>query len=119
MAVGRASATLTVLGLMSGTSADGIDGALVHVSAVPSLDDARGAFHHHVSFTAAQRQAVFALFNTSRANVEDVSGLNFWLGEWFAAAALDTIRAAGRRPQDVDLIGSHGQTVFHSPPGAE
>ena len=118
MAAGDALATLTVLGLMSGTSADGIDGALVRVSAMPSLDDARVAFHHHVPFTATQRQAILALFDTTRANVEDVSRLNFWIGEWFAEAALNTIHAAGRRPQDVDLIGSHGQTIFHCPPGA-
>ncbi|MDQ3699933.1 MAG: anhydro-N-acetylmuramic acid kinase [Chloroflexota bacterium] len=101
---------------MSGTSADGIDGVIVHVSEAPSLDLVQAAFHHHQLFTPLQREAVFSLFDSARATAEHVCRMNFLLGEWFAAAALETVRAAGLSPADVDLIGSHGQTVVHLPP---
>lgn len=111
-----AGRTLRVLGLMSGTSADGIDGVIVPVSEAPSLHLVQAAFHHHQPFTPEQREAVFSLFDTARATAEDVCRMNFLLGEWFAAAALATIRVAGLSPADVDLIGSHGQTIVHLPP---
>ncbi len=101
---------------MSGTSADGVDGAIVRLSLAPTLADARAAFHRYVPFTPEQRAAIFSLFDAQRADLEEICRLNFQLGEWFAAAALETIDAAGLRPAAVDLIGSHGQTVWHCPP---
>ena len=47
----------------------------------------------------------------------DICHLNALLGEWFADAALGVIRSAQLSPEDVDLIGSHGQTVHHLPHG--
>ncbi len=49
------------------------------------------------------------------APVEDVCAANFDLAEWFAAAALETLRLAGTNPEDCDLIASHGQTIWHIP----
>jgi anhydro-N-acetylmuramic acid kinase len=111
------SRPLLVLGMMSGTSADGIDCALLTVPERPRLADARGAIHHHVAFSARQRREVFALFETPRATADTLCQMNFAMGEWFAAAAREAIAAAGRSLDEVDLIGSHGQTVFHCPPG--
>jgi anhydro-N-acetylmuramic acid kinase len=112
-----AARPLLVLGLMSGTSADGIDGVLVRLSETPSLAKVQGAFHHHRPFTAEQRAAVFALFGPPPVPPEAVCRMNFALGEWFAAAALETLAAAGVSVAAVDVIGSHGQTVVHLPPG--
>jgi anhydro-N-acetylmuramic acid kinase len=111
-----AAPVLTALGLMSGTSADGIDGVLVRLSDRPTLPEVQAAFHHHLPFSARQREAVFALFDPATASAERVCRMNFELGEWFATAALETLRAAGEAAQVVDVIGSHGQTVLHLPP---
>jgi anhydro-N-acetylmuramic acid kinase len=105
--------------MMSGTSADGIDGVLVRLSESPSLAEVQAAFHHHRPFSAEQRAAVFALFEAPPAPPEVLCRMNFALGEWFAVAALETLAAAGVSPEAVDVIGSHGQTVVHLPPGPD
>ena len=111
---------MVLVGLMSGTSADGIDAAVLKIGWPPSIDTAGHLVRLHTRpFAPAEREMVFALFDTKRANVEQVSAANFQIGEWFAEAALSAINASGLTPEEVDLIGSHGQTIFHAPPGAD
>ncbi|HXI17865.1 MAG TPA: anhydro-N-acetylmuramic acid kinase [Chloroflexota bacterium] len=110
--------TLLVMGLMSGTSADGIDAVLLAVPAHPQLEDVRYAHHFHRPYSPEERDTIFALFDTERTTARNVCMMNFRIGEWFADASLEAVRSSGHSIKDVDLIGSHGQTVFHSPPGA-
>jgi anhydro-N-acetylmuramic acid kinase len=107
---------LVVVGLISGTSADGIDGVVARLPANPGLGDVVSLTHHHVPLLGARREAIFAAFDTPRATAEMICRLNFDVGEWFAEAALETVAVAGFRPDHVDVIASHGQTVFHDPP---
>jgi anhydro-N-acetylmuramic acid kinase len=102
---------------MSGTSADGIDAALVTLPERPALSDLRDVRLFHRPFAAAERDAIFALFDTDRTTARDVAAMNFQIGEWFAAAALGALSEWGLTPDAVDLIGSHGQTIYHQPPG--
>jgi anhydro-N-acetylmuramic acid kinase len=118
IAVSDAERPLVALGLMSGTSADGIDAALLRLDGRSALEAARGAVHVHVPYQPWQREAVQALFDTPRATADVVCRMNFAIGEWFADAATRAIAAAGLRPEAVDVIGSHGQTIFHEPPGS-
>ncbi len=111
-----ASIELVVVGLISGTSADGIDGVVARLPATPSIESARSLTHHHVPLDGMRRSAIFKAFDTARSTADVVCRLNFDVGEWFAEAALSAIDAAGLRPDQVDVIASHGQTIYHDPP---
>jgi anhydro-N-acetylmuramic acid kinase len=104
---------MRVMGMMSGTSADGIDVALVRVTGAPLSISARLDRHHHVPFPARVREDILRLSNGTATTTEEVSRLNFVLGEEFARAALLACRQWRMPLGKIDLIGSHGQTVFH------
>lgn len=104
-----------VVGLMSGTSVDGVDAALVEIGGTDSDPQIKLlAFENH-PYPAAVRARIFELFRPEAATVDKVGYMNFLLGEIFADAALSVIERAGLSPAAVDLVGSHGQTVWHHP----
>jgi anhydro-N-acetylmuramic acid kinase len=101
------------LGLISGTSADGIDAALVRFE--PELEVIAAQTS---PYPAALRARVLALAH-SQASIalDDYGRLDVEIGECFAAAALSVLRIAGVDATAVSAIGSHGQTVCHRPAG--
>ena len=106
------------IGLMCGTSADSIDAACVRLEGAPPM-----LRWQLLSFTThglepALREEIFRAFRPETATVDRLCQLNFTLGEAFASAALEAASAAGLLPEQVDFIGSHGQTVWHIPPGS-
>jgi len=107
-----AKATRTVIGLMSGTSADGIDAALCHISGTGETLRAEVVAFRCYPFEPSIRRELMALF-TPEAPVGEVGAMNVLLGRRFAEAALDLRRESG--VGEVDLIASHGQTVCHLP----
>jgi len=103
-----------VIGLMSGTSLDGIDAALVEFDGDAPEWSVRAFLEQ--PYSAEQRTLIHgALLDGTAASL---CTLHAQLGEWFAAAALRACAQAGVAPQDVHVIGSHGQTVWHEPPRA-
>ncbi len=109
---------MIVVGLMSGTSADGVDAVVARLAGAPPLLDWSLLTHLHIPYSAAWRSEIFACFRPETASVDRLCRMNFALGQLFAEAALAAIQAAGLAPAQVDLIGSHGQTVWHIPPGS-
>src|SRR5579862_985641 len=111
----RAASTRLVLGLMSGTSVDGIDVALVRIA--PSITEnaahARLENFATMPFPAAVRAEVLRVAEGTSVTTGDLSQLNFRLGQLFAEAALRACRKFRVAPGRISLIGSHGQTVFH------
>ena len=107
--------TKLVVGLMSGTSMDGIDAVLARITG-SGLSTAVETVHFVVhSYPDAVKAR---LLDIPSWGVADVSETNFVLGELFAEAALNVIDEAGLNPDDVHLVGSHGQTVSHLPRSA-
>jgi len=110
-----------VLGLMSGTSVDAIDVALARIAV------AEGGARRRVEMVAAGetpfdpalRAAIFDSFPPNTGSIPRLAQLDVLIGEAFGAAALALLARSGIAPEQVDLIGSHGQTVFHAPHPAE
>jgi anhydro-N-acetylmuramic acid kinase len=110
---------------MSGTSADGVDVAIVDIRrpAGCRLPAGRGlggvellAFQT-LPYPADLRRQIFALFDPRTARVDDLCHLNFVLGEVFADALARVARRSGIALESIDLVGSHGQTIYHMPQG--
>jgi anhydro-N-acetylmuramic acid kinase len=108
---------MLIIGLMSGTSADGVDAALVEISGAPPALRWRLLQHTHRAYPAALQAEILACASAETGTVERLCALNFALGEAFATTVLDCARAAGLAPGVIDLVGSHGQTVWHIPTG--
>ena len=103
-----------VLGLSSGTSADGVDAALVKIRGNGISTQAEIVVGKTYDYTEGLHQTALTL---GEAPAAKVCIANFAIGEFFADRALDLIREAGLKPDDVDLIGTHGQTIYHLPRG--
>ncbi len=106
---------MVVIGLMSGTSADGIEAAVVEFGGSGQPVRWRLLHHLHVPFETALQAEILACMRPETGSVERVCALNVRLGEAFGQAALAAMRAARLRASEVSLIGSHGQTVWHAP----
>jgi anhydro-N-acetylmuramic acid kinase len=104
-----------VIGLMSGTSADGVDAALVHIEGRGQATRLRLHAFHTLPFPPGLREAILAASDPRTGTVDLLCRLNVALGEVFAEAALEVARQASITIEAVDLIGSHGQTVQHLP----
>jgi anhydro-N-acetylmuramic acid kinase len=100
---------------MSGTSADGVDAAVIDY-AKDVLDVL--AFETF-AYPAALQKAVFKLFNPNTARIEDICHLNFVIGEVFAQALINLCKKSRIPLSSIDLIGSHGQTIYHNPKGTQ
>ncbi len=104
---------MRVVGLMSGTSGDGVDAALVDIRGTGHDLKVKPLAFVSCPYPADLQQRVLAV--SARGTVSEICHLNVVLGEWFARAAMHVIQQAGLEPAKIGLIGSHGQTIHHLP----
>jgi anhydro-N-acetylmuramic acid kinase len=101
-----------IIGLLSGTSADGTDAALCEIEGAGEGTRLLSTTFVTTPFARELRERIFSL---ARADATELCDVDVLLGEAFAEAALEVCVAAGISIDDVDLIGSHGQTAVHHP----
>jgi anhydro-N-acetylmuramic acid kinase len=100
----------TTVGLMSGTSADSIDVAVCRMKGRgPEVSIELLLYREFAHDSDVKRQVLGAV----DLNVRAIAELHVRIGEAFAVASLATLQEAGLSPEEVDVIGSHGQTVYH------
>ncbi len=102
--------TTTVAGVMSGTSADGIDVAVVRIAPSKARPKITLLAHEGFKFSAALRRAVLAAMNAKSTSTAELARLNWRLGLAYAEAVKETVR---RHEVKLDLVGCHGQTLYH------
>ena len=105
---------MLIIGLMSGTSADGVDAALVEVVGAAGDLKTRLVCGRTFPYEPAMRERILECCDVDRSRVDLIADLNVSLAEVFAQGALRLIKEASVRREDVDLIGSHGQTIWHN-----
>jgi len=99
-----------LIGIMSGTSVDGIDVAIVRMDERPQLVQ----FSEH-PMPKNLRESILRLSTPGINELDAMGDLDHALGAAFALAALETIEHAGMKAQDIAVIGCHGQTIRHRP----
>src|SRR5262249_35476398 len=107
------SKPMLVLGIMSGTSVDGMDVSLVRISGAPPSLNIKLLNHTAMAFPAPIRKEILRIAEQNPIASGELSQLHFRLGHIYADAALAACKKFRVSPRKIDLIGNHGQTVFH------
>lgn len=104
-----------IIGLMSGTSLDGLDIALCSIAG-SGLSTSLELLHFTtIPYTPFFQQQVKEVFAQQHTSLEKVCLLNEWIGRFHGQLVLDSLKQWGVTPEEVDLIASHGQTIYHAP----
>jgi anhydro-N-acetylmuramic acid kinase len=102
-------------GLMSGTSVDGIDAALVEIRGSGTETEVRLLHFFTLPFTPDEKHEILKICSPETSSVDAICRLNVSLGEKMAKAAHIVIHQGGLKTRDIDFISSHGQTIYHMP----
>ncbi len=106
-----------VIGLMSGTSLDGVDATLVRIVTAEggAIAHVELLAHSYLAYSDELRALVAALCSPDSARIDDLTYIHFGLSEWYARAVDLVIEASGIPASRIDAICMHGQTVWHAP----
>jgi anhydro-N-acetylmuramic acid kinase len=108
----QGSGCMRVIGLMSGTSVDGIDAALVELTGTPDRPQVELLAGKTFDYDPALRSQILAVCDGAALSMADLAALDDAIATAFAQAAMTIAQGFDH----IALIGSHGQTVFHRPP---
>lgn len=106
-----------LIGLMSGTSLDGIDAALVKIGtdSKGSIEKVSLEAFHYLPYSKKLREMLMSLCSVETAKLDRLVLANAGVSEWYAIAVQQLLNQAGMHAKDIDAICSHGQTVWHAP----
>ncbi|MDP5186483.1 MAG: anhydro-N-acetylmuramic acid kinase [Alishewanella sp.] len=104
-----------IIGLMSGTSLDGLDVALCRVSGAGLQTKLVLEQHTTLNYQDDYRDRVRAVFSKRDVDLQHVTLLNAWIGQQHGEMVKQCLAQWQLTPLDIDLIASHGQTIFHCP----
>jgi len=110
-----AKPTRTIIGLMSGTSLDGLDIAVCRVTGSGKDTDVKVLRFQTMVYDQNFRELILRVFAKTEILHPDICGLNALIADRHASMVNQALSNWGMRPENVDLIASHGQTVFHAP----
>jgi anhydro-N-acetylmuramic acid kinase len=103
------------IGLMSGTSIDGIDAVAVKLTGCGTNTKVQQLGFVTVPFSDEAHNHIMAVAGGECINSRELCLLNFYFGSLLADACETVCRESGLKPADIDFVGSHGQTVWHEP----
>ena len=104
-----------IIGLMSGTSLDGLDVAMCKISGSGIDTKVKLMEFATVPYSEKERQHILQVFAKKAVDFPYLCALNAWVGDLHAYMILSCLEKWGLKPDSVDLIASHGQTVMHAP----
>ncbi|MFQ5798928.1 MAG: anhydro-N-acetylmuramic acid kinase [Bacteroidota bacterium] len=104
-----------VIGLMSGTSLDGVDAVIAEIEGSGTKCRFRLLAFRSFPYPTELKGLILKNSDQNTCNLYELTRLNILLGQFYADAVKKVVRAARKKTSDVDLIGSHGQTVCHLP----
>lgn len=112
---GSGSGAVNIIGLMSGTSLDGVDAVLIEVTGSGRNTSYKRLGFHSVPYPAELKQALKRNSLPGGGNTEEICKLNFVLPHIYAEAVSGLLQLCGKDKPEITVIGSHGQTIYHSP----
>ncbi len=104
-----------VIGLMSGTSMDGLDVALCELTGSGESTSVQLLNFHTVDYTDDIKAEIRQIFAKQTIDFQHLALLNAWIGTLHADMVLACLNRWGMSPEDIDLVASHGQTAMHAP----
>ncbi|WP_138431797.1 anhydro-N-acetylmuramic acid kinase [Fodinibius saliphilus] len=107
--------TKTIIGLMSGTSLDGLDIALCEVQGAGQSTEVTLKKFITKLYTAQNKKRLNAISSINETSMEEVCLLHSWLGNYHGKLVNEALREWDIAPSDIDCIASHGQTIYHLP----
>lgn len=106
---------ISVIGLMSGTSCDGLDIALVDISGHGLETRFTFRIGMSIPYSEEQKKAILGVIRQPRHSLKSLSQLNFYLADLWSEMIQNFFHSTGVHSENIDLIGSHGQTIWHEP----
>lgn len=107
--------TKNIIGLMSGTSLDGLDIALCEVSGAGRNTEVKLSQFSTASYPSVVRSQLQKIMSVEEVPLEEVCIMHSRLGDYHAELIQNSLKEWGLQPDDIDCIASHGQTIYHAP----